>query len=104
MTDQMARTLYQIRNWRSHARALLLGATRTFQVALPRAFGAGELFATYTIKSELSAKIIRSGARDLNLGVVGRRVVTTVGVKFVADTFNAHANAADLQNMKFMDS
>jgi len=84
------RLLYKLKNWRAIWRAFYLGSAVKFN--------------DLTMRGELSAKVIRKNGRQINLGVIGRRVVTTAGVNFLRDDFNAAAGGADITNFKFHDS
>jgi hypothetical protein len=68
--------------WRGARRVLAARALR-----LPHFYGS------------LFLKLTRGDGTVLNLGLASMRVVTTVGVKFIADDFNA--GAAEISNMKF---
>jgi hypothetical protein len=82
------RFLYQLRNWKAHMRALLFGDSNTDGVV--------------TLRGELSALLTRADGKVIDLGVVSRRVVTTAGVNFIRDDFNA--GTTDISNMNFHDS
>lgn len=81
---------YQLRNWKAHLRALLDGTKN----------GDGVV----TFEGELSATIIRKNGNVHELGVVSRRIVTTTGVNFMRDDFNAAAGGADITNLNYHDS
>jgi hypothetical protein len=77
---------YKLRNWRQYLERLKPG-TR---------------FGDIKFGSSLRVRVIRKqGKKEVieDLGEVCWRVVTTVGVKFLADTFNA--NTQNVQNFKF---
>ena len=106
----MAKFLYQIRNWRAHWRAFWIGSAvavqgRTIHVLglMDRLFGrhsVGRGFITY--RGELSViKIGRDGKR-VDLGVVATRVVTTAGVNYLAADMND--GASDINAFDFHDS
>ena len=96
------RFLYQARNWKAHWRAFYLGYYTVIEGAVARAFGAeGE---RVTVWGELSARIIRRNGEGLDLGCIGKRVVTTAGVNYMRDDFAAAAGAADITNFKYHDS
>ena len=93
---------YQIKNWRAHWRALYLGSYSVIEGALARALGGGA--DRVTMRGELGAKIIRADGRAVDLGCIGKRVVTTAGVNYMRDDFAAAAGAADITNFKWHDS
>lgn len=51
-----------------------------------------------TIQSTLAAKIVRADGAVEDLGVISRRVITTVGVGFIVD---AHQNLVELEILNF---
>lgn len=94
--------LYQIRNWRAHWRAFYLGYYTVIEGAVARALGSsGD---RVTVWGELSAKVIRADGDELDLGCIGKRMVTTAGVNYLRDDFAAAAGAADITNFKYHDS
>lgn len=99
---KLQRLLYQIRNWRAHWRAFYLGSFIVIEGALARALGGvGDCVRAY---GELGAMVIRADGSVLDLGCVGRRVVTTAGVNYMRDDFAAAAGSADITNFKYHDS
>ena len=58
----------------------------------------GKIFGVVYIKTSLSLKVIRGDGTVLNLGVVGRRVVTTTGGGFIIDAFQ---NLVELETMNY---
>src|SRR3989442_66597 len=86
--------LYQIRNWRAYLRGWWYGNEQLH------------------LSSKLYAKVIRAEqnrpktwfkrlfwSREKNLGLISRRVITTAGVRFLCDDFNA--GGQDVTTMKF---
>jgi hypothetical protein len=111
----LAKFLYQIRNWRAHWRAFWMGAYVVIEGAVARALstalvGDGRVFSYGRIRAEgrLDAVLIRKHAdgrvEHIDLGCLGRRVVTTAGVNYMRDDFAAGAGSADISNFKFHDS
>jgi hypothetical protein len=126
------RLLYQIRNWRARARHFFLGGAvsingidargtviatselRAVTYRIPRKrrfFGLLEgapLFAPPDDFAEWSPTAQQEWSLrhclPVDLGVVGRRVITTAGVNYIRDAFVAHNGGADVQNMNFHDS
>lgn len=107
MKEFLIRATYHARNWRTHYRELVLG---TSAVAVKAIGAGGEGAVTY--RGVLSAKIIRDPRNkptswfkrlfwvpEINLGILSRRVVTTVGVRFLCDDFNA--GGTEISNMKY---
>lgn len=89
MRDALERLFYWLRNLPAHLRAFFLG----------RDNGDGRV----RFLGELSAVVRRNG-REVDLGVVSRRVVTTAGVNYLRDDFNAAAGGADIGNFNYHDS
>ncbi|SRR6266446_651327 len=73
-------TMYQVRNWRAMLRGWWYGSEQV------------------KFTSKLYAKVTRNG-RERNLGLISTRVITTTGVKFLCDDFNA--GGQDVTTMKF---
>jgi hypothetical protein len=73
--------LYQLRNWRAYLRGWLYGNEQIH------------------FKGRLYAKVMRANGKTKNLGLLSTRVITTVGVKYLCDDFNA--NTKDVTNFKF---
>lgn len=89
--------LYQLKNWNAHWRAITLG--RAVQAVVGYA-------GLVTMRGTVHAKLIRANPkwwqrREVNLGLLGSRVVTTAGVNYMRDDFNAATGSADITNMKF---
>jgi hypothetical protein len=98
----MARFCYQLRNWKAHCRAIFLGTYIVIEGALARALSASA--DRVRVEGALFARVCRADGTFLNLGCVGRRVVTTAGVNYMRDDFAAGAGSADISNFKFHDS
>lgn len=75
-----ARIWYQIRNWRAHLWALLLGSTNT------------SVDGRVTYKGELHATKIGKDGKRTELGLLSKRVVTTAGVNYLAADMNEGAS------------
>jgi hypothetical protein len=106
---------YQLRNWKAHWRAFWLGAYVKLEGIAARAVskavtGDKEVIAhgRLVIDGRLDAVLIRKmpdgTERRFDLGCLGRRVVTTVGVNYLRDDFAAGAGSADISNFKYHDS
>lgn len=76
---------YRVRNMFNVLRGL-------WRVSLARVVGAP------TFIGVISAKVLRSNATTLDLGVISARVVTDTGVAFIVDAFQ---NSTELENMKY---
>lgn len=98
---RLQRLFYQLRNWRAHCRALVLGSYIVIEGALARGLGACD---RVRVEGALFARVVRSDGSVLSLGCVGRRVVTTAGVNYMRDDFAAGAGSADISNFKYHDS
>ena len=53
------------------------------------------------MRGELFGRVVRANGSILDLGKLGSRVVTTAGVNYMRDDFNAAAGGADITNFKF---
>jgi len=73
--------LYQIRNWRAYLRGWWYGTEQIH------------------FSSKLYAKVIYRTGKIKNLGLISSRVITTAGVRFLCDDFNA--GGQDVTTMKF---
>lgn len=92
----LQKTWYQIKNWKAHWRAFYLGSYIVVEGAIAYALGNTDRVQMY---GSLDAIIKRQDGSVLNLGCVGKRVVTTAGVNFLRDEF---ANAAnDIGTFKY---
>lgn len=105
----LARIIYNMRNWRAHFRAAVHGTVTSIERAVLAP--AGMVQGRVACRGELRARIVRGEAwrasaswwqRLLDLSgrdvVLSRRVITTVGVKYLCDDFNA--NTKDVTNFK----
>lgn len=101
MKTQLQKALYQIKNWKAHWRAFYLGSYIIVEGVFARALGE---FERVKVEGVLCAKLIRANGTSLDLGCVGRRVVTTAGVNYMRDDFAAAAGSADITNFKYHDS
>lgn len=63
---------------------------------------AAQLFSKLTglpvLTSQLAIKVVNQYGHEIDYGVVGYRVVTTVGVNYIVDAFQ---NSVELENMKY---
>lgn len=111
MMDKLLRAAYQARNWRAHFRWAAHKVFAGLEQAVVVTTTGSELAGTMRLIPELRAKVIRDIAnkpkglrglfwrQELDLGVIARRVITTVGVKFLCDDFNNHSQV--VANFKF---
>lgn len=83
----MNKIIYQIKNWRSRWRSFLSGGKTP----------CGKVI----FKGELSAVLIRANGKRINLGLLGKRSVTTAGVNFLRNDFAAQAE--DISTFKYHD-
>lgn len=67
---------------------------------LARIFVAHRLHVPH-VYGQLYLSLIREGGQRLDLGLAGTRVITTAGVRYVADDMNAASGGADATNFKF---
>lgn len=96
---QFEKLLYQIRNWKAHWRAFYLGSYVVVEGALARFLGNAD---RVTLLGTLDVAVRRADGSVLNLGCVGKRVVTNAGVTFLRDDFND--GASDINLFNFHDS
>lgn len=71
------KTLYAVKNWQAHLRALMLGDSNSSPDGL------------VTFKGILSGTKLKADGTVIDLGVLSRRVVTTAAVNYIAADFNA---------------
>lgn len=83
---------YRARNWRAELHMLLVEAG----VILARVFGVLTMYGT------LSATLIRADGTRIELGAIGKRVVTDAGVAFLVDDWADGSQS--ITNMNFHDS
>lgn len=94
----MYKLLYQIRNWKAHWRAFYLGSYIVIEGAIARLIGGSD---RVLMMGTLDACVIRADGSTLDLGCVGKRVVTTAGVNYLRDDFAAGAGSADISLFKY---
>lgn len=92
--------LYKIRNWKAYARALVYGSyvlvERGVAVATVGAMGGRQKY-----YGSLNAKVIRANGKELDLGCVGKRVVTTAFVNYLRDDLANASGGADISTFKY---
>jgi hypothetical protein len=93
----VAKILYQVRNWRAHWRAFRLGTWIVTRDHRAESFREGLI----RLSGRLDGKIIKADGRVIDLGCLCRRVVTTAGVNYMRDDFAAAAGSADISNFKY---
>jgi len=99
------KTRYQIRNWRSHLRAIFLGSYIWVEDKVANLIVGHRGFeGRAKVLGTLGVKLLRADGSVLDLGCVSKRVVTTAGVNYMRDDFNAATGAADITNFKYHDS
>ncbi len=96
----LAKLRYQLRNWRAHWRAFYLGTYITIGGIAARMLmvGTSGRVRAYGV---LNARIIRADGSVLDLGCVGRRVVTTAFVNYLRDDLANGAGSADISAFKY---
>lgn len=101
--DKLEKLIYQIRNWRAHWRAFYLGSSILLESVLAKAVGMNGRVA---LSGELSIKLHRENpkwwqSKELDLGIVSRRVVTTAYVNYLRDAMAAGFGAPNLTTFKY---
>jgi hypothetical protein len=96
----IAKLMYSIRNWRAHWRAFYYGSYVWLEDGMAKLLASGYEGRTRAY-GELSAVITRANGSKLDLGCVGRRVVTTAFVNYLRDDMNNAAGAADVSTFKY---
>ena len=94
----MNKYTYQIKNWKSHLRAFILGSYHAVEGTLAKAIGDADRILMY---GAVDATVIRADGSKFDLGCLGRRVVTTAGVNYLRDDFANGAGGADVSLFKF---
>lgn len=85
--------MYKIKNWRAYV-------DRVVQRLFVRT---GGQLGVLMMRSELTAKVVRADGSEQDLGLLSCRVVTTAGVNYMRDDFNAATGGADIGNFNFHD-
>lgn len=93
MNQKLEKSLYQIRNWRAHARAFVQGSYVTIEGAVARMLGDTD---RVRLHGKLYAVVNRVGKPPLDLGCIGSRVVTTAGVNYLRDNMAAALSSMGL--------
>jgi hypothetical protein len=93
---KLEKLLYQIKNWKAHWRAFYLGSYIVIEGAIARAIGNADRVLMF---GTLDARVVRRDGSVLDLGCIGKRVVTTAGVNYLRDEFAA--SAGDIGNFKY---
>ena len=96
----IAKFLYQLRNWRAHARAFFLGSYIWLEAKLLPFIISGYR-GWVKAYGQLDIVVIRKDGTTLNLGCVGRRVVTTAFVNYLRDDLANAAGGADISTFKY---
>jgi hypothetical protein len=99
MKDKLTVMFYKIRNWKAYARAFFYGAYHLIEGQAAKALGATEGYAKAF--GTLDATIIRANGSTVNLGCIGKRVVTTAFVNYLRDDLANAAGAADISTFKY---
>lgn len=81
---------WRLKNWKAGWRAFWLGEDN----------GDGRV----SFRGDLAAKVTRSDGSVLDLGRISSRMVTTAGVNYMRDDFNAATGGADIGNFNWHDS
>jgi hypothetical protein len=95
---KLAKLLYQIRNWKAYWRALYLGSYVAVEGAFARWLGDSDRI---TMQGTVGICLIHADGSSLDLGIVSKRVVTTAGVNYMRDDFNAATGGADISLFKY---
>ncbi|OGC95813.1 MAG: hypothetical protein A2W25_15165 [candidate division Zixibacteria bacterium RBG_16_53_22] len=89
--------IYQVRNWRAHWRAFYLGAYVAIDGIVARLFG----YDRVVFEGRVDAVILRGNGNRVDLGCLGRRVVTTAFVNYLRDDLANAAGGADVSTFKY---
>lgn len=88
----MKKFFYRVRNWRSELHMLLIVA----------GVHIGRMFGVLTMYGTVSAVLIRADGSRLDLGAIGKRVVTDEGVAHLVDDWDD--GSGNIENFNFHDS
>ena len=94
----MKKLMYKIKNWKAYFRALFLGSYVIVEGKLAKLLGNKDRIALY---GSLNANVIKADGSVLDLGCIGKRVVTTAGVNYLRDNLAAAAGGADISTFKY---
>jgi hypothetical protein len=94
--------IYQVRNWKAQFRALIIGSLVVADGLAAKLFGSE----TVIFQGTVSAVITRANPKwyqrkVLDLGIVGRRVVTTAFVNYLRDDLANASGGADVSTFKY---
>jgi hypothetical protein len=95
---KLAKLFYRIRNWKSYWRAFYLGSYVAVEGAFARWLGDSDRI---TMQGTVGLCLIHADGNRLDLGIVSKRVVTTAGVNYMRDDFNAATGGADISLFKY---
>lgn len=90
--------IYQIRNWKAHWRAVYLGSYVAVEGVLARWLGNADRVLMY---GTVNAHVIRRNGKRIDLGCLGKRVVTTAFVNYLRDDLANAAGGADISTFKY---
>lgn len=98
----LERLWYQIKNWKAHWRAFYLGSYIAVEGVVARLFG----FDRVVFEGTVSVVVTRAQPKwwqrkIIDLGCVGRRVVTTAFVNYLRDDLANAAGGADISTFKY---
>ena len=104
MKQLLNKLFYQIKNWKAHWRAFYLGSYVVVEGALAKALGATEGAARMT--GTVNITVVRANpkwwqAKTLDLGCVGKRLVTTAFINYLRDDLANAAGGADISSFKY---
>lgn len=91
---------YQIKNWKAHLRAFWYGSYIVIEAGLAKLLAAGTEGRARAYGT-LNIVIHRANGKKLDLGCVGKRVVTTAFVNYLRDDMANAAGAADISTFKY---
>lgn len=89
---------YQIRNWKAHWRAFYIGSYVAIDGVLARWLGGEDRI---TMMGVVDACVIKADGRRIDLGCLGKRVVTTAFVNYLRDDLANGAGSADVSTFKY---
>jgi hypothetical protein len=92
---------YQLRNWKAHWRAAYLGSYVTIEGAIAKAIAGDSFEGRARAYGVLDAVVLRKDGSEVDLGCLGKRVVTTAFVNYLRDDLANAAGGADVSTFKY---
>lgn len=97
----MNKLIYQIRNWKAHWRAFYLGSYVLIDDAIAALFQVPATEGRSRGYGRVDAVVIKADGSRIDLGCLGKRIVTTAFLNYLRDDLTNAAGAADISTFKY---